>query len=170
MENQAKVSSYKVPYEDYRKWQAVCPENEYRVVTASELPTGTPAALKQKSVRVVVMSSGDNANNRSVVVANFIRHDRHGMALDQEPLILVFDHEKQTTTGAFIHHGNWDGRTVKLNSTVVLALENSGLTAHFPTVGIPGQPAGSLTELKAHPQGHAFWNSVVAFGYPQRSG
>ena len=77
MENQAKVSSYKVPYEDYRKWQAVCPENEYRVVTASELPTGTPATLKQKSVQVVVMSSGDDANNRSVVVANFIRHDRH---------------------------------------------------------------------------------------------
>lgn len=166
MENQ--VSPYKVPYQEYSKWRTLCPENQYRVVSAAALPTGTPNSLKEKSVQVVLMSSGDTTNNCSVMVANFIRHDRLDVALDQEPWILVFDHSKQTSTGAFIHHGNWDGRTVKLDPQVRFALETSGLTAHFPSVGIPAQTEGLLADLEAHPQGKAFWNSVVSIKYPNK--
>ncbi len=158
------VSKYVVPYSAYGQWDQICPQDRYHVVTAAEAPPGLPNQLLAKLVQVVLMSSGDTQQNRTVYVVNMIRYEKKISALDQEPLIVVFDHDKETTTAAFIHHGGWDSRTTKLDNETLLALENSGLTAYFPYVGIPTTPSGDLADLKGHPQGYAFWNVVKEFG------
>ncbi len=164
MTKKLQINEYAVPYSAYSSWSRICPENRYCVVAADQTPPGLPPNLLSKTVQVVVMASGDNPNNRTVYVVNPIRYDQRGGAFDQEPLVVVFNHETETTTGAFIHHGGWDTRTVKETPEIIVALENSGLTAHFPYLGIPTQPSGDLRDLQAHPQGYAFWNAVKEFG------
>ncbi len=167
MNNRKKLSDHKLSYQDYPHWSDICPENEYRVISSDELPRGTPDSLRKKTIQAVIMSSGDTANNCTVIVADFIRYDKPDHAVDQELLIMVFDHDERSATGSFIHHGGWSGRTVNLEPEIALAVEKSEIAMYLPVIGIPEKPEGPLADLKAHPQGHAFWNAVVITEYPQ---
>ncbi len=156
-----KFYPHALPYEKYEDFVKICPINEYRVIEPTILPNGLPTKLLYKCNNAVLMASGSQLHH-VVFVANLSRVETK--ALDQNPYIIWFDHERHVTTGGFIHHGDWEGRTIALESSFLAAIESSGIMAHYPYSEIPATLAGKLSDLTINSHNKAFWNAVRAIG------
>lgn len=151
------------PYSWFERWSQTCPVNQYRAAKSSELPDGLPASLLQKSPGVLIVSSGDTVNT-CYLMANVHRLDR-GSVIDQEPLIMAFDHQNQTACGAFLHHGEWPTRTYVVNTAGLSEIVHmSGIEAYYPCVDLPKTLEGPVSDLKVVSSANAesFWNAVTA--------
>lgn len=156
------VHQFSLPYEIYSSWRDVCAEDYFRVLKPDDPAfTALPLAFRQKCVKAVLIGS-TNAASQSLYVANFHRFDRPKNEMDLHPYVVLFDHQAKLTTGAFLDHVDMPDRTLSIDKNLLLALENSALTAHFPYLGIPTKPFGHFTELPPHPQKNLFELSVKA--------
>ncbi len=152
---------FALSYEKYSDFVTVCPPNEYVVMEPVGLPSGLPAPFLYKCNNAVVMASGSQGLH-TVYVANCSRVD--GTMLDQNPYIIWFDHEKHITTGGFIDHGNWPGRTVAIGDDFLGAIEASGIAARYPYSERPPALKGMLKDLMIDSHNKAFWNAVKIIG------
>lgn len=97
--------------EDRRNWDELCPVNEFRVILPCSLSQIIPRPLIEKSDSAVLVSSG-SLDGKVLYMASLNRVDFKDKAIDQEIFGIVFD-TNVSSNGCFIHHGNWQGRTIK---------------------------------------------------------
>jgi len=151
------------PYKMLGSLSELCVLNQYRVAQISELPSGLPGSLLQKSPGVLIVSSGDMINDCYIMV-NFHRLGKKSV-IDQQPLIMAFDHLNQTSYAAFLQHGSWSGRTYSVNTSGLIEIAKaSGIQSYFPCLNLPKSMQGPLEELEvvSPTNMRAFWNSIAA--------
>jgi len=150
--------------DDLNSLTRVCSLNYYVSLDPKLLPFSHPIELGQKSIKAVVVGSGDSTN--AVYMVNFLRPDQPDMAVDQEPLIVTYHNGSQGVelSAGIIHHGNWPGRTVSVGSGFFAAIEGSGIMQYYPYIGVPIKNSGSFDELNPDSHKYAFWEGVRAIG------
>ncbi|MBI1850307.1 MAG: hypothetical protein HYR85_08185 [Planctomycetes bacterium] len=119
-----------------------------------------PLNLLVKSNRIVVMNSG--VLDRSTIIASPLRVDFKDQALDQQPLIMVFDQVARTETACFVQHGDWQGRTYRPGPQFFQAVQSSGLTARYPLPVVPVSTSGRLSALATSQQSNVWWGPLLA--------
>lgn len=155
-----RFSRYDPTYDSYSQWNQISEEGTWHIVPPSTLSGLIPGDLLNKANSVMVMASASPQG--SVFVANINRVDRPASAIDQEPYIAVFNHSMSSTSGGFVHHGNWDGRTDKPEPDFFTAISASGIDTYYPLKEMPTSGSGLLKELDVDSQNKAFWSSLSA--------
>ena len=148
-------------FTSYADWNARCPEGIWRVVPPDEvrglLPSGPPL---EKCNRVFIMASG--SPQVSAFMVNLHRVDFPDKAVDQEPFVVVFDHETCSASGGIVHHGNWKGRTEYPDEGFFAALAASGIQAYFPLKEVPTAGSGRIEDLPVDSsQLSAYWAGLI---------
>lgn len=150
---------YSVTQQDYSRLYDACPLNHYRVASVDEIPISLPQSLRNKCLRAVIIGSGDKAFAAHMI--NLLCVDENDSAVDQRPIICAMTSGNQIDlTAGIIHHGNWPGRSSYPAASFFQALTGSGISAFFPTIGVPPKDFGSLEELTSDSHKGAFWNSL----------
>ena len=149
-----KFSDFARPYDEYDWWNDLCPGGHWKRVSPTVFEGILPDGLLVKSNAAVVMSS--DSGNATAFVTNLFRVEPDVGEIDQEPYILTFNHDHSESSGYFIHHGSWDGRTVSPGSTFFDAVESSGIEHHYPYRVIPPGSSGLMSDLKLHPEAEGF--------------
>ncbi len=152
-----KLDRFDLSYESRKQWGHLCPEDVWRNIEVGKLNGLLPSDLLAKSNSVFVMCSG--SPQATAYVANLNRVDFSDQAIDQEPYIIIFDHVQSTASGGFVHHGNWDRRTIKPGAGFFDAVSASGIQAHYPLAEIPTSSSGYMKDLQVSSQKDAFWNA-----------
>lgn len=153
-------SPFSITQSDYEQLNGLCSLNMYRVVTPDQIPIYLPKSLLDKSLKVIVIGSGDLLY--SAYALNFLRIDENDLAIDQTPFMCAAKNDDSgiDLTGGFVHHGNWPERTIYPGLGFFQALEGSGLAKYYPIAGVPTKDFGSITELTPHSHRDAFWNGL----------
>ena len=155
MSRRKKWSWFDTSNESYDTWAALCPPNEWRIVSPSSLSGIIPQALRDKSDSVFIAGSqcGDGT---TYYMANYSRVDSRGTAIDQEPLGLAFVGTTNTGSGCLLHHGTWCNRTVQPAPEFWDHMKNSGLGYCYPFSELPCGTQGKLADLAVSSQKAAF--------------
>ena len=127
-----------------------CPNMQYIHTLAQNTPLGGlfDNGLIAKANSTIFCASGSTASNQIVFANIILRPDEQHTVIDQNPLITVYDLSNgQPLFGGFIHHGDWDGRTIPLEPWQTDILMQSGLTASLQLLQPPLGPTGSLLDL-----------------------
>ncbi len=134
----------------------------YMVLSQDELPSVISAALQAKCPEALLMSS-TTANDTTILVCNLYRVDQKDFALDQQPFAVAVTSTSTASSGLFIQHGNWDGRT---NYNVPQAFWDivaaSGVGAVGPTIALPSNN-GPFSDLQGFPDEKAFMRVITQF-------
>ena len=117
-----------------------------------------PEGLLSKTNSVFAMASG--SPSATVFMANLNRVDTSASAIDQEPYIVVFDHDDSAASGGFVHHGPWEGRTTSPDEGFFAAITASGIQAHYPLQEMPTASSGNIDDLCVDSQGAAWWTAL----------
>lgn len=136
---------------------AVCPVNEYRVISPKDVPFPFPQALLDKCDSVFVTVSG-GPNDITFAMFNFNRVD--GKAIDQMPFMVGFIGEDATVSGVLVQHGNWPGRTSYPTEGFFDNLTASGIGNCYPIPELPTTSSGSVHDLKPLSQEGA-WSVAI---------
>ncbi len=81
------------------------------------------------------------------LVLNGVRLDAKDNALDEEPFGIAVSSTGADTSGVFIHHGDWQGRTIPLSTTHSGLLASTSLGQYFPLSRVPNSSSGPITAL-----------------------
>jgi hypothetical protein len=136
--------------------RALVPPGEYRVLTQDQLPPFIPSGLVSKTNSAIALSS-TTAEGTTILLINLRRFDDRQGEMDQEPFVYFFLPESPAlSSGALVHHGDWDGRTVKLPQPVRDAFLTSGSNAKIPLPDDPPHKRGPLAELQSSSHENAF--------------
>jgi hypothetical protein len=146
--------------EDAQEWKDLCPENEFRVVKASQLPKIVPSRLLDKADSALVIASG-TASGDVVYMLNINRVDQTDRAIDQEAFGIAFRSDDTTTSGCLIHHGQWENRTSKPPQCFWDVVAASGIGNCYPIPELPVAKSGTLSELCIKSQEGAFQEVVT---------
>lgn len=155
-----KFSDYPRPYDEYDWWDKLCPGGHWKRVSPTIFTGILPDGLIAKTNTVLVMSS--DSGEATAFVTDLFRVEPSEAAIDQEPFILTFSHNQGESSGYFIHHGSWQGRTVNPGSTFFDAVESSGIEHFYPYKVIPPGSSGSMSDLQLHPEADVFWKDMKA--------
>src|SRR5438552_2487907 len=79
------------------------------------------------------------------------RLDRKDAAIDIEPFGIIVHSTGSGPSGVFIHHGNWEGRTIHPTGPLWDEISRSGVADYFLTTPPHGLREGPLEQL---PKGH----------------
>ena len=119
---------------------------EYKKLEIKELPHPiVDNGLVNKCNSFVLAASGST----ECMLYSFVglRPDK-GDVIDEHPFVFYYDYnDPKKNFGGIIHHGDWPGRTVQLESWQIDAISSSGLTANFTYKSIPPGGSGSLDDL-----------------------
>jgi len=122
---------------------------EFKKIGNHELPEPIKSnGLISKCNGFILCASG----NTNGMLYSFvgIRPDK-GNVIDEHPIVLYYDYQNPSNNfGGFIHHGDWDGRTVPMEQRQIDAIDASGLTADFTYKSIPTNGFGSLYDLSTN--------------------
>jgi len=152
-----KFAPYNIDKNAFDELTNMCPLMTYKVCDKVQIPINLPRGLFDKVIeKVVVLGSGDSIY--SVYMVNLLRNEKKDKAIDQNPLIIV--NNKGNLTSGFIHHGNWEGKTIHPEDSFFEAIEKSGIEEYYPYVGIPNNDQGGFDDLKPDSHREAFWKSI----------
>jgi hypothetical protein len=137
-------------------------ESGYKSLSTGELPRAIPDALRSKLTGAVMM--WERSTDGSVyLVVNAVRLDAGDYALDQQPFGVAVNSSGTDTSGVFIQHGDWPGRTVPLSTTHGNLLASTSLGYYFPFGDDPPSSSGPLTELAKTSHEGAFHRMMQHF-------
>ena len=153
-----KLSKYNRPYREFEWWNNLCPGGHWKQVSPSVFEGILPQGLLVKTNSALVMSS--DSGDATAFVTNLLRVDTGASAIDQEPLILTFDHSLSEVNGYFVHHGDWEGRSEYPGDTFFAAIEASGIEFHYPYDVIPAGSSGLMADLESHSGADEFWKDM----------
>jgi hypothetical protein len=128
------------------EWEALCPVNDFRVISPRALPTVVPADLLAKADSVLVLASG-TACGTVFYMANVHRVDARSQAIDQEPFGFAFVGNSPTVSGCLIHHGRWYDRSATPPQVFWDALAASGIGNCTPFSQLPANAAGHISAV-----------------------
>lgn len=122
-------------------------ESGYKWLSSSEIPSAIPLSLREKMPSALLMWE-HTTSGCMYLVCNGIRLDERANAFDQEPFGIVIHSTGASTSGIFIHHGNWNNRSVPITPEAQLVLQSTSLGNYFPLDEVPANSSGSLSDLK----------------------
>lgn len=128
----------------------------YKVLAQERIPGVFAPVLKGKCDYAIVMVSNVTVAS-TVFVCNALRVDVKDGAIDQEPFGVAVIGDQPAQSGLFLHHGSWDGRTVRnVPPEFWGCVASSGVGNHYPFPELPPASFGSLSELKQTSHASAF--------------
>ena len=120
---------------------------EYKRVYRSELPTPLNTHPLTEKCNSFLLASSGTTQTEVVYTVIGIRPDK-GDVIDEHPFVFYYNRKDPAKNfGGIIHHGDWPGRTVSMETWQTEALARSGLTAEFTYKSIPPDGFGSLYDL-----------------------
>jgi len=161
-----KFTPYPIDYNTYEQWSGLTPENSYTNVHPTKLAGLLPSGLLPKCQPGMIMASA--SGDSTIFVANLNRVDIRDSAIDQQPIIAIFNHTSALATGGFLEHGNWSGRTYHPGEGFFAHIRLSGTGARYPLSQIPFNESGSLEELAGSSNELAFRYSVSALQHHEK--
>ena len=155
-----KYNWFNIDAEQRAVWEALCPVNEYRVVSPDKLPGPLPRALTEKFDSVFVAASGSpNGVVYWMLNGNRVewpsRREPCG-AIDQQPFGIAFVGTSPLGSGCLVQHGNWPGRTTPPPCGLWTQVQASGIGQVYPLLEMPNSPSGSIQDLSVGSQQAAF--------------
>lgn len=152
----ATVTWFDISDQNRDEWETLCPSNEYRILTAGELPRILPSDLTNKFDSVFVMASGSAATGSVYYMANGNRVDFKDNAIDQQPFGLAFVGPEPIPSGCLAHHPDYEGRTTPIPSGFLDRVTASGVGLRLPLSELPDKESGSIDEIEIQSQKSAF--------------
>lgn len=105
-----KLTPYKkAGYDWFELLNDICPTNEYRSLPPFKIPLPDLPITLMPKVRGTFLVNSGNTGTISYVMLDFHRDDKG--IIDLQPLIMCFDHEKDTGIAVSIDHPNFTGRS-----------------------------------------------------------
>ena len=86
-------------------------------LSSSEIPSAIPKSLREKMHSALMMWEHTNSSALHLVF-NGIRIDEKNNSLDQEPFGIVVNSTGVNPIGIFIHHGDWNNRTIPITPDI----------------------------------------------------
>lgn len=153
------ISTYSVSSDHRRELERIAQdcslESGYKWLSSTEMPSVIPQALKEKMPSAILMWERTSVGS-IYLVCNGIRIDEKDSALDQEPFGIIVHSSGGSTFGIFIHHGDWNNRSVPITGEVRKILQSTSLSRRFPLGEIPSKSSGPLSDLKETSHEKAF--------------
>jgi hypothetical protein len=118
----------------------------WRIVPQVALPMVFPDALRSK-VDAALAVTAPTSTGGTYLIFSAIRPDTKEQALDVEPFGLIVDSSGPSSSGVFLHHGEWQGRTKPAPQEFWDSVERSGVGDYFFANPPEGKSAGSLDDL-----------------------
>lgn len=145
--------------EDQAEFERFVPLSGWRIVPQSELPGVFPTDFRAKIDSAFVIAQKTPTGGTYLVV-NALRVDYKDKAIDQEPFGLIVHATGASSSGMFLHHGNWEGRTEPPPPGFWIQISASGIGDYFYTYPPASRREGTLDEL---PKGHRQASEAVIF-------
>ena len=137
-------------------------QSGYVRLSTGDLPAAIPLSLRSKLTGAMMMWE-QSIGGSVYLVFNGVRLDEKDNALDQEPFGIAVNSSGADTSGVFIHHGDWEGRTVQLSTADSDLLQSTALGEYFPLGDIPQGSNGSLSDLAKTSHEGAFNRMMAHF-------
>lgn len=122
--------------------------DHYRVLQPHELPEFLPSSFRTQIINGIAMTS--NISSGWILVANWQRLDIKAQAIDQEPfgIFLVSSNASALSSGMYLHHGSWPGRTTPIPFPVASSFLTTDISSLWPLTDPPPDTYGPLEDLK----------------------
>ena len=134
----------------YSELSLVVPSSTWRLIPQAELPSVFPPTFRQK-IDSAIMVSTPTSTGGLYLAYSAHRVDFKARQIDIEPFGLVVHSSGQGTSGVFLHHGDWEGRTAPPPADFWDAVTETQLGDYFLSNPPAGLRAGSIQQL---PRGH----------------
>lgn len=126
------------------------PSSRWRIIRGIELPTVFPNAFRAKIDSAVVMSAPTSTGG-TYLAYSANRVDYKDRRIDIEPFGLIVHSSGPSSSGVFLHHGDWEGRTEPPPAEFWNVVADSGIGDYFHSNPPEGLREGTLDHL---PRGH----------------
>lgn len=117
----------------------------WQVVSQSVLPVVFPGPLRDKVDSALVVNEPTSTGGRYLVVSA-LRPDPSDDAIDIEPFGLIVHSTGASSSGVFLHHGEWEGRSQSAPPDFWQGVQQHGVGDYFLTKPPSGLMTGSLAE------------------------
>jgi hypothetical protein len=116
----------------------------WRIVPTKELAPVLPPGLVPKLDAVMVVA--DRTSTGGVyLMLNTLRVD--GEELDQQPFGVIVSSTGASSSGVWVDHGRWEGRTVDLPDDFLDTVDNSTIGSYYCAKPPSGMREGGLEQL-----------------------
>lgn len=122
----------------------------WRIVRGNQLPRVFPGSFRQK-IDSAVSVSAPTSTGGVYLAYSANRVDYKSQKIDIEPFGLIVHSTGPSSSGVFLHHGDWDGRTESPPDGFWDTTSRSGIGDYFFSNPPAGLREGTLDQL---PKGH----------------
>jgi hypothetical protein len=137
--------------EDHRQELGDCVQSPgWRIIPGSELPSVFPDLFRQKIDSAVVVTAPTSTGG-TYLAYSANRVDYKEQMIDVEPFGLIVHSTGPSSSGVFLHHGDWDGRSESPPDGFWEEASRSGIGDYFFSNPPGGLREGTLDQL---PKGH----------------
>lgn len=141
-----KVSWFRFTPTQQRQIERLIPDLGWSLISRNELEGILPERYVSKVDSVIGLSAPTSTGGTCLMFTN-LRVDTGAHVIDQDPLGFFLSSSGVSSTGALVHHGDWDDRSREASTTLWREVEESGIGGYFATSPPEGRRSGSLTEL-----------------------
>lgn len=128
----------------------VVPSSGWRIIRGSDLPSVFPPSLRLKIDSAVIVSAPTSTGGTYLVyIANRVDHKER--QIDIQPFGLIVHSSGPSSSGVFLQHGNWKGRSESPPTEFWDSVDTSGIGDYFYSNPPEGLREGTLEQL---PKGH----------------
>jgi hypothetical protein len=131
----------------------------WRRITRDELPSVFPANLRAK-IDSALLITADTTTGGTYFIVSAWRLDRKDRAFDLEPFGLIIHESGAGDEGVFIHHGEWQDRTLPIPSELLDRIDSEGVGDYLWATPPEGETQGDLIGLSPLPHRGAFREAV----------
>lgn len=132
----------------------------WRVLAQDDLPHVFPVRLRSKIDSALAISA-ETSTGGTYLVFSTLRVDSKDRAVDIQPLGLIVRSTGVSSSGVFLDHGDWPGRTESAPKEFWAQVDRDGIGDYFYARPPASQTSGALEDLSIQHRG-AFRAAVQA--------
>ncbi len=137
--------------DDQRRELDACVKSPgWRIVPGRDLPEVFPPSFRQKIDSAVVVAAPTSTGG-TYIAYSASRVDFSDQSIDIEPFGLIVHSTGPSSSGVFLHHGDWEARTQSPPDEFWEVASRSGIGDYFLANPPEGLRQGTLDQL---PKGH----------------
>ena len=124
----------------------IVPSSRWRIIPRTGLPSVFPETFRERIDSAIVVSTPTSTGGVYLAYsAN--RVDLKDRRIDIEPFGLIVHSTGPSTSGVFLHHGNWPGRTAEAPESFWDLVKESGIGDYFHSNPPDGRREGTIDQL-----------------------
>jgi hypothetical protein len=124
----------------------------WRIVGQTGLPVLFPESLRSRIDSALAVAAPTSTGG-TYLIFSALRPDVRHQAVDIEPFGLIVDSSGPSSSGVFLHHGEWPGRTQPAPPEFWDSVDRFGVGDYFFANPPQGKSEGSLDELPIEHKG-----------------